>query len=305
MTLRWSDARSLRQVEYAEPALRLPFKGPAGGLACATDAQLNARDANLALLRRCDALGAAAGRFVRVDGERVLSLVGSASRGLVTGVETSLGRTWHAGTVIVAAGAWSAEVMASLWRGQGGTTVVLPGRPRRGHLLVIPAPVGMPPLQRGVMESEYTAHYTEENGTDSEREPVVFTATRGGLGEILVGSSREFVGFDVTPDQTVVEEILARAQLFMPGLRDVQPEDVGTRVGLRPWTPGAAPLIGPIPGVDGLLLATGHEGSGLTLAPGTAEVLKCMLVGEDPPFDPNGFLPGVRLAPHTATEIER
>ena len=39
------------------------------------------------------------------------------------------------------------------------------------------------------------------------------------------------------------------------------------------------PLVGPVPGVEGLLLAAGHEGSGLTLGPATGELLAAYALG--------------------------
>ena len=49
--------------------------------------------------------------------------------------------------------------------------------------------------------------------------------------------------------------------------------DVEVRVGLRPYTVGGVPLVGPLPGLPRVLVAAGHEGSGLTLGPATAELV--------------------------------
>lgn len=37
-------------------------------------------------------------------------------------------------------------------------------------------------------------------------------------------------------------------------------------------------MVGPVPGADGLILAAGHEGSGLTLAPATAEIVAAFVL---------------------------
>lgn len=51
------------------------------------------------------------------------------------------------------------------------------------------------------------------------------------------------------------------------------------RVGLRPYMPDGKPVIGPVPGLANVFLATGHEGGGLSMALGTAEMLADMVIG--------------------------
>lgn len=62
-------------------------------------------------------------------------------------------------------------------------------------------------------------------------------------------------------------------------LRDWQPAETGTALaGLRPVTPDSLPLIGPVPGCDGVFAATGHGTLGLTLAPATAAALATLIL---------------------------
>lgn len=57
-------------------------------------------------------------------------------------------------------------------------------------------------------------------------------------------------------------------------LRDWQPVEDGVAIaGMRPVTPDSLPVIGGVPGHDGLFTATGHGTLGLTLAPATAAAL--------------------------------
>ncbi len=61
--------------------------------------------------------------------------------------------------------------------------------------------------------------------------------------------------------------------------------------GLRPATPDGLPLIGALPGLDGIYLATGHGMLGVTLAPATADLLAPLVLEgraapELTPFDP-------------------
>ena len=79
----------------------------------------------------------------------------------------------------------------------------------------------------------------------------------------------------------IVQAILARSSEFLPGL-DVKAALAAAtpRVGLRPHGKGDLPFVGPVPGVDNLLLNAGHSGSGLMLAPVSAQVI-AHLLGND------------------------
>ncbi|KAF5827274.1 hypothetical protein DUNSADRAFT_1012 [Dunaliella salina] len=113
---------------------------------------------------------------------------------------------------------------------------------------------------------------------------ITFTATSSASGSLLLGSSREFVDAegDVSAQASpvVVEAILERAQMFLPGLAGVSVDPNLVRVGLRPFAVGGYPMIGPVPGHPGLYVAAGHEGSGLALSPATAHLLASYVLEE-------------------------
>lgn len=44
-------------------------------------------------------------------------------------------------------------------------------------------------------------------------------------------------------------------------------------------------MVGPVPGAAGVVVAAGHEGSGLTLAPATAELVCDYLLGRQPALE--------------------
>jgi glycine/D-amino acid oxidase-like deaminating enzyme len=69
----------------------------------------------------------------------------------------------------------------------------------------------------------------------------------------------------------VAQAIAARAVRYLPPL--AARTAIRAYAGLRPWSPDHLPLIGPVDGVSGLYLATGHEGAGIGLAPVTGEVI--------------------------------
>jgi glycine/D-amino acid oxidase-like deaminating enzyme len=199
--------------------------------------------------------------------------------GRITAVRTSRGRI-AAGAVVNAAGPWSGLVAERL----GGR---LPIRPRRGHVLVTEP---LPPLIRHkVYESDYVT--TVMSDSDDVVCSAVVEGTRAGT--VLIGSSREFAGFDRRPSLRIMAAMSARATAIFPFLTGVRV--LRSYVGFRPASPDHLPLIGPDIAVSGLYHASGHEGAGIGLAPGTAELVTALLAGSTPPVDPAPFAPA-RLA---------
>ena len=88
-----------------------------------------------------------------------------------------------------------------------------------------------------------------------------------------------------------MEGILDRAAHFLPGLQRPDLSSLSPRVGLRPYCKLGRPLLGPVPGSKGLWVAAGHEGSGLTLAPASADLMARQLLGVDAGDLGAAFLP--------------
>ena len=90
-------------------------------------------------------------------------------------------------------------------------------------------------------------------------------------GTVVVGSTEEEVGFDARPTAAGVGTLLEVAQLVVPALRDASVERVWAA--LRPATRDGQPIIGPLPGDEKVVVATGHNRNGILLAPVTAELV--------------------------------
>ena len=87
------------------------------------------------------------------------------------------------------------------------------------------------------------------------------------------------------------ERLLAAARPYLGGWQPEPDGPVEAWAGLRPATPDGLPLIGALPGLDGVFLATGHGMLGVTLAPATADLLAPLVLEgraapELAPFDP-------------------
>jgi glycine oxidase len=90
-------------------------------------------------------------------------------------------------------------------------------------------------------------------------------------GSLVAGSTEEEAGFDARPTAEGVAGLLQFAVGAVPRLRSASVERVWAA--LRPATPDGRPIVGPAPQLPGLVIATGHNRTGILLAPITAELV--------------------------------
>ncbi|MGA4837813.1 NAD(P)/FAD-dependent oxidoreductase [Streptomyces sp. G45] len=242
--------------------------GLAGGVSYPDDAQVMPTLAAAHLLR------AAGGRVRLRLGEEVTALLTGAA-GEIRGVRTTRGEL-HAPHVVNAAGTWGGD-LARLAR------VDLPVRPRRGFVLVTE------PLPRVVRRKVYAADYVADvaSGSAALQSSAVVEGTPAG--PVLIGASRERVGFDRSLSVEVLRRLAAQATALFPVLSGVRA--TRTYAGFRPYLPDHLPAIGSDPRVPGLLHACGHEGAGIGLAPATGLAVARALTGGAPPLDLTPFRP--------------
>jgi D-hydroxyproline dehydrogenase subunit beta len=239
----------------------------AGGVYYPQDMQTQPMLAAAHLIAR----GVASGMIDRITATEVLGFL-QGSDGALIGVRTRHGEV-HSPWVVNAAGTWSGDIAAL-------AGVHLPIHPRRGFILVTEP---LPPM---VHHKVYSAEYVANVASDHEglETSAVIEGTRGGT--VLIGSSRERVGFDRTLDWRVVNRLVAQAIHIFPFLRHVQL--LRTYGGFRPYCPDHVPVIGPDPRVPGLVHASGHEGAGVGLATATGQLIAQAVTGSptDIPLEP-------------------
>jgi glycine/D-amino acid oxidase-like deaminating enzyme len=243
----------------------------AGGVFYPQDAQVQPMLAAALLLRAARLAGATVQTGVRVTGIR------KTTGDVIKGVITTAGEI-ATPAVVNAAGPWGCEVaaLADAW---------VPILPRRGFILVTePQPPGR------VRHKVYTADYMANVASSSAglETSAVVESTKSGT--ILIGASRERVGFDRSLSVPVLRKLAAQAVRLFPFLAQVSA--MRAYRGFRPYTPDHLPVIGPDPRVDGLFHACGHEGAGIGLAPATGALVAEALTGGDPdlgPFRPDRF----------------
>jgi len=179
-------------------------------------------------------------------------------------------------TVVSCAGTWASEIAT-----MAGSS--LPIQPRRGFILVTePAP-------HLINHKVYDADYVANVGSDdaSLQTSAVVEGTKSGT--ILIGASRERVGFKSGIDIAVLRQLAKQATQLFPVLSNLNL--LRAYRGFRPFTPDHMPVIGPDASVKGLWHVNGHEGAGIGLAPGSAELIRDQILQRKSFMDPEPFNP--------------
>jgi glycine oxidase len=168
-----------------------------------------------------------------------------------------------AGTVVVAAGCYSAQILEA----SGMAASYAPTRPVRGQMLSLRS---CDVRLRRVVRS-HRAYLVPRSD-----------------GRIVAGSTLEEAGFkkEVTP--AGISLVLGGVLELCPALAEA--EILETWSGLRPGTPDDLPVIGPTE-MEGLLIASGHYRNGILLAPITARLIQNYLTRQDTDLDSRAFSP--------------
>ncbi|MBD1551057.1 glycine oxidase ThiO [Pseudomonas typographi] len=182
----------------------------------------------------------------------------------VGGVDTAEGPL-RADRVVLAAGAWSGQLLATLG-------LALPVEPVKGQMILYRCAEDF--LSRMVLARGRYAIPRRD-------------------GHILVGSTLEHAGFDKTPTDEALHSLVASAEALLPAL--AKAERVGHWAGLRPGAPDGIPFIGPVGRHPGLWLNCGHYRNGLVLAPASCQLFTDLVAGRTPIIDPAPYAPDARL----------
>ena len=255
----WISGDEVRRIE---PRLSEAIVGAAHE---PESAQLDSYRFNLALARAAEVKGA------EVRNREVAGLVREGDR--ITGVRCG-GETISCQTVVLAPGPW-ADVVA------GWIDFPVPVSPMKGERLLLkygapPLPVIISSPKRGHMISRLDGLWSV--GSTGGRDYDDRDAFRG-------------IDFDRQPTEAARYELIQRALDVFPGLEEA--EVVQQLAGSRPLSVDRHPIVGRVPGLDGVLLATGHSTKGIHLAPITARMIAADLFGEDGgfTFDVSRFAP--------------
>jgi len=242
------DLLNAAALAKAEPALRA---GLAGALKVRGDSAVYAPQAARWLITQPEhPVAFEQAEAVRIDGSRAQLRDGS----------------WRdAGAVVLAAGIEATRLCPEL-----------PIRPKKGHLVITDRYPGT--VRHQLVELGYITSAHHSDGTS-----VAFNVQPRPTGQLLIGSSRQFDTTDPAVENPILSRMLRRALDYLPGLAELNA--IRSWTGFRAATPDGLPIIGRHPSRSGLWLAVGHEGLGVTTAPGTARLLAAQLTGGRLPLD--------------------
>ena len=164
-----------------------------------------------------------------------------------------------ADAVLLAAGSWSGELAAQIG-------FSLPVSPVKGQIILLRSDPGR--LRHIV-----------------KHDRAYFVPRRDG--RILVGASMENVGFRRGNTVRVIQRLMQALTDMAPGLEDAEVERQW--MGFRPGSPDGLPYMGPVPGMPGLWVASGHYRNGVALAPVTARIMSDWILGRPPELDVSAF----------------
>jgi glycine oxidase len=251
---RRAEVLSAEELRRREPALAVSDRV---ALFYPDDAQVDAA----ALSRAVAGVAERAGVALR-ENETVHKIVRSADR--ITAVHTAT-TVYQAGTVILAAGAWSGAVAE-------GLALQLPTRPVKGQLLLADCRVA--PVRTPLHAGE------------------ALIAPRPD-GTLLLGVTLEEAGFDDRVTCGALREILDRTCALVPAVKEVALKR--TWAGLRPATPDGWPYMGPVPPLRNLWVTTGHFRKGILLAPLCARLMAKSILADQLEEDLEPFKPTRRI----------
>jgi glycine/D-amino acid oxidase-like deaminating enzyme len=245
-----------REVSALEPRLR---PGLSGALLVPGDGVVYAPAAARWMLAQAVARG-----VVYRQGQSVESLHDG-------GMYFSDGSHWSAGALVNAAGVDAPRL-----------TPGLPVQARKGHLAITDRAPGF--IAHQIVELGYL-----ERAHSRTADSVAFNICPRPTGQILIGSSRQFGVTSAAVDRPILEAMLNRALSYMPALANLSAIRCWT--GFRAATPDNLPLIGPHPHLQGVWVAAGHEGLGITTSLGTAQLLTSFIAGSSSGIPAGPYLP--------------
>ncbi|MDF0605798.1 cyanide-forming glycine dehydrogenase subunit HcnC [Neisseriaceae bacterium TC5R-5] len=179
----------------------------------------------------------------------------------VTGVHTAEAGEFSCQTLINAGGSWANELC------QWATDTSIPVSPVKGQIVLSEK---MPKLLRGCITTSDCYIAQKDNG------------------EILIGSTTEDKGYDVSTTYPEIQGLVQGAIRCLPELKNINIKRCWA--GLRPGTPDELPILGPVDGVEGYLNACGHFRTGILTSAITGVLLDKLVHHETLPLDITPFL---------------
>jgi glycine/D-amino acid oxidase-like deaminating enzyme len=249
------DMLSGKEVREIDPDISLDVLG---GSRCFDGVIVNPMKVVYAFASAARRLGAQIDTYSEVQKIRT-------ENGKVKSVITSKGET-ETRSVVIATGAWS-PVLA------GMLNLRIPVLPRRGQILLTEAfKLGK---IRYLIDADYLVTGFNLEAVKKSHDPriklgVSSVLTQPSNGNWLVGTSRDFPGYDKRTTLETLTQVARRAIRFLPKLKHAN--IIRAMSGLRPFCEDGLPIISAVDS-GGLVIATGHHGEGIALSPITGKLV--------------------------------
>ncbi len=247
------------EVRAMEPGVA---RDVVGGVAGTEAGNVSPMYATFAFARAARKLGAELRTRTQATGIRVRG-------GKVQAVVTDHGEI-PAPVVVNAAGVWAPLIGQML-------EIDIPVIPRRGHILVTES---TPPCESNVTVYNEWGVYgvlrqmgpkAKDHPDVRVRQGVAWNMVRTGDDNYLIGTSRDFAGFDVSTRSDVLQALAERTVRFLPRFQEVS--CIRGYAGVRQYSPDVHPILGPVDEVEGFFVATGLEGEGIMTAPAVGTLI--------------------------------
>ncbi len=168
--------------------------------------------------------------------------------------------------------------------GMGAASLLpeLPLRAKKGHIAITDRYPGF--VRHQLVELGYI-----KSAHASDGDSVAFNIQPRPSGQMMIGSSRQYDRNDKQLDQDILRKMLERSAQFLPKLPALNAIRCWT--GVRCASRDGLPLLGKHPSREGMMLAVGHEGLGVTTALASAEIIANQVTGQISAIDDTPYLP--------------
>ncbi len=188
-----------------------------------------------------------------IIGERAMKLIPREGGGCMVMTNVANRNAPH---VVVAAGAWSAQLLAPLG-------VRVPLETERGYHAMLFSPSVRPPMPISSKDRAFGITPMEDG--------------------VRIAGTVEIAGLDAPPNELRAKVLVEHARRLFPDLRA---SEVRYWMGFRPSTPDSLPILGGVSGHPGLWLAFGHGHFGMSGGPPSGRLLARLVTGAAPGIDP-------------------
>lgn len=232
---------------------------------CLDDALVSPMDVTLGYALAAERLGAKVMTNTAVTDVLV-------ENGKIKGVVTTKGIIYTE-MVVNAAGVFSPQIgeMAGM---------DVPVKPRRGNIVVceqVAPVVNHILLCCRYVALKYHPELAETSNDPSMKMGVNLFLEQTHTGNILFGSNREWSGLDKSTSYEILRAVCNYATHYLPFLKNLN--IIRTYAGLRPYCDGG-PILGPVNGLEGMIMATGHEGGGIGYGPAMGDIMSDYIINE-------------------------